>query len=65
MPINCDIISNNTLKQKIEANSRIEVIDDWSKVLQYVAALLDNELPGIAKQYIVGRAKSYSSTSKG
>ena len=28
----CDIIKcNNTLKQKIESNSRIEVVDDWSK----------------------------------
>ena len=47
----CDIIKcNNTLKQKIEANSRIEVIDDWTKVLQYhIATLIDNELPGIAQ----------------
>ena len=47
----CDIIKcNNTLKQKIEGNSRIEVIDDWSKVLQYhIATLVDNELPGIAQ----------------
>jgi DNA-directed RNA polymerase II subunit RPB1 len=47
----CDIIKcNNTLKQKIESNSRIEVIDDWTKVLQYhIATLIDNELPGIAQ----------------
>ena len=47
----CDIIKcNNTLKQKIETNSRIEVIDDWTKVLQYhIATLVDNELPGIAQ----------------
>ena len=47
----CDIIKcNNTLKQKIESNSRIEVVDDWSKVLQYhIATLVDNELPGIAQ----------------
>ena len=46
-----DIIKcNNTLKQKIDSNSRIEVIDDWTKVLQYhVATLVDNELPGIAQ----------------
>ena len=46
-----DIIKcNNTLKQKINNNSRIEVIDDWTKVLQYhVATLVDNELPGIAQ----------------
>ena len=35
----CDIIkSNNTLKQKIENNSRAEVINDWTKVLQYHTA---------------------------
>ena len=47
----CDIIkSNNILKQKIETNSRIEVIDDWTKVLQYhIATLIDNELPGVAQ----------------
>tara|TARA_B100001094_G_scaffold312283_1_gene348802 strand:- start:12572 stop:17140 length:4569 start_codon:yes stop_codon:yes gene_type:complete len=47
----CDIIKcNNTLKHKIETNSRIEVIDDWTKVLQYhLATLVDNELPGIAQ----------------
>ena len=58
----CDIIKcNNTLKQKIEANSRIEVIDDWSKVLQYhVATLVDNELPGIA-QAVHRQWKSFKS----
>ena len=47
----CDIIKcNNTLKQKIDTNNRIEIIDDWSKVLQYhIATLIDNELPGIAQ----------------
>ena len=47
----CDIIKcNNTLKLKIETNSRTEVIDDWSKVLQYhIATMVDNELPGIAQ----------------
>ena len=47
----CDIIKcNNTLKSKIESNSRIEIIDDWSKVLQYhIATMVDNELPGIAQ----------------
>ena len=47
----CDIVKcNNTLKDKIKNNSRIEVIDDWSKVLQYhIATLVDNELPGIAQ----------------
>jgi DNA-directed RNA polymerase II subunit RPB1 len=47
----CDIIkSNNTLKQKIESNSRVEVINDWTKVLQYhTATLIDNELPGVAQ----------------
>ena len=47
----CDIVKcNNTLKQKIGNNSRTEVIDDWTKVLQYhVATLVDNELPGVAQ----------------
>jgi DNA-directed RNA polymerase II subunit RPB1 len=47
----CDIVkSNNILKNKIENNNRVEVIDDWTKVLQYhVATLVDNELPGIAQ----------------
>ena len=47
----CDIIkSNNTLKQKIESNSRIEVINDWTKVVQYhIATLVDNEIPGVAQ----------------
>uniref|UniRef100_A0A6C0L177 DNA-directed RNA polymerase II subunit RPB1 n=1 Tax=viral metagenome TaxID=1070528 RepID=A0A6C0L177_9ZZZZ len=46
-----DIIKcNNTLKQKINTNSRIEVVNDWTKVLQYhIATLIDNELPGIAQ----------------
>tara|TARA_B100001094_G_scaffold332740_1_gene406149 strand:+ start:156 stop:4739 length:4584 start_codon:yes stop_codon:yes gene_type:complete len=47
----CDIIKcNNTLKHKIEQNSRVEVIEDWTKVLQYhIATMVDNELPGIAQ----------------
>ena len=47
----CDIIKcNNTLKHKINQNSRAEVIEDWTKVLQYhIATLVDNELPGIAQ----------------
>ena len=47
----CDIIKcNNTLKQKINSNSRIEVINDWTKVLQYhISTLVDNELPGVAQ----------------
>ena len=47
----CDIVKcNNTLKSKIDNNSRKEVIDDWTKVLQYhIATIVDNELPGIAQ----------------
>ena len=47
----CDIVkSNNTLKHKIASNSRIEIIEDWTKVLQYhIATLVDNELPGNAQ----------------
>tara|TARA_B100000214_G_scaffold342192_1_gene289814 strand:- start:2250 stop:6836 length:4587 start_codon:yes stop_codon:yes gene_type:complete len=47
----CDIIKcNNTLQQKIGNKSRMEVINDWTKVLQYhIATLVDNELPGVAQ----------------
>ena len=47
----CDIIKcNNVLKQKIVSNSRMEVINDWTKVLQYhIATMIDNELPGVAQ----------------
>jgi DNA-directed RNA polymerase II subunit RPB1 len=46
-----DIIkANNTLKQKIDANAKPEIIQDWINVLQYhVATLIDNELPGISQ----------------
>ena len=46
-----DIIkTNNILAQKIEKEARIEVIDDWTKVLQYhIATLVDNDIPGIAQ----------------
>ena len=51
----CDIIKcNNTLKQKIENKSRMEVINDWTKVLQYhIATMVDNELPGLLNLSIV------------
>ena len=47
----CDIIKcNNVLKQKLQNNSRIEVINDWTKVLQYhISTMVDNELPGVAQ----------------
>ena len=46
-----DIVKcNNTLIQKIQKNSRPEIINDWTKVLQYhVATLIDNDIPGIAQ----------------
>jgi len=46
-----DIVkTNNILKQKIDVDSRKEVIDDWSKLLQYhVATLIDNDIPGLAQ----------------
>ena len=41
---------NNVLKQKIDADASINIINDWTKVLQYhCATLIDNELPGIAQ----------------
>jgi len=46
----CDIIKvNNQIKQKIEQQAKIDVINDWSKVLQYhVATFIDNDIPGVA-----------------
>ena len=46
-----DIVKwNHTLSGKIKSNSRPEVIDDWTKILQYhIATFVDNELPGIAQ----------------
>ena len=47
----CDIVKcNNILKQKVNNNARVEVIDDWVKVLQFhIATMIDNELPGVAQ----------------
>ena len=46
-----DIVKcNNTLRQKINSESSIATINDWTKVLQYhCATLIDNELPGVAQ----------------
>jgi DNA-directed RNA polymerase II subunit RPB1 len=46
----CDIIKvNNQIRKKIEQNTKQDVINDWSKVLQYhVATLIDNDIPGVA-----------------
>ena len=46
-----DIIkANNTLRQKIDTDSRIDVIEDWAKLLQYhIATLIDNDIPGLAQ----------------
>ena len=46
-----DIVKcNNTLKQKINSESTMEIINDWTKVLQYhYAVFIDNELPGVAQ----------------
>jgi len=44
-----DIVKiNNILKQRIQQNSRADMIDDYILLLQYhVASLVDNELPGV------------------
>ena len=44
-----DIVKiNNILKQRIQQNSRIDMIEDYILLLQYhVASLVDNELPGV------------------
>ena len=46
-----DIIkSNNQLKRKIAENARIEVVNDWTKLLQYhCATLIDNDIPGLSQ----------------
>tara|TARA_Y100000590_G_scaffold155286_1_gene178510 strand:- start:266 stop:4819 length:4554 start_codon:yes stop_codon:yes gene_type:complete len=46
-----DIVkANNSLRQKIDLDSRKEIIDDWSKLLQYhIATLIDNDIPGLAQ----------------
>jgi len=46
----CDIIKvNNQIKHKIEKNEKLDIIQDWAKVLQYhVATLIDNDIPGVA-----------------
>ena len=46
-----DIVkSNNSLRQKMNANAKPEVIQDLTNFLQYhVATLVDNELPGISQ----------------
>ena len=46
-----DIIkANNTLRQKIDTDSRKDVIEDWAKLLQYhIATLIDNDIPGLAQ----------------
>ena len=46
-----DIIkANNQLKRKIAENARIEVVNDWTKLLQYhCATLIDNDIPGLSQ----------------
>ena len=46
-----DIVKcNTTLLQKINTDSTMDIINDWTKVLQYhCATLIDNELPGVAQ----------------
>ena len=42
------IKTNKLLKQKIQANSKTEILDDYKALLQYhVATLIDNELQGV------------------
>uniref|UniRef100_A0A6C0HVP4 DNA-directed RNA polymerase n=1 Tax=viral metagenome TaxID=1070528 RepID=A0A6C0HVP4_9ZZZZ len=45
-----DIIkTNKSLQEKISNNAPANVIDDWTKVLQYyVATQVDNKIPGVA-----------------
>ena len=45
-----DIIkANKSLQEKIATNARVEIINDWTMLLQYrVATLVDNKIPGAA-----------------
>jgi DNA-directed RNA polymerase II subunit RPB1 len=41
--------ANKTLQEKIQANASVNVINDWTTLLQYyVATLIDNKIPGVA-----------------
>jgi DNA-directed RNA polymerase II subunit RPB1 len=43
------IKTNKTLQEKITNNAPVNVIDDWTAVLQYyVATQVDNKIPGVA-----------------
>jgi len=43
------IKSNKTLQEKIQNDAPINIITDWTTVLQYyVATLIDNKIPGVA-----------------
>ena len=42
------IKANNTLKAKLKDNAPMNIVDDWTNMLQYfVATLIDNKIPGI------------------
>ena len=36
------------MQEKIEQNAASNIIDDWTTVLQYVATMIDNKIPGVA-----------------
>ena len=43
------IKANTTLREKIQKNAPVKVIEDWATVLQYyVATMVDNRIPGVA-----------------
>ena len=43
------IKTNKTLQDKIQNNAPVNVVDDWTTVLQYyVATQVDNKIPGVA-----------------
>ena len=43
------IKANKTLQEKIQQNANLNIIEDWTTVLQYyVATLVDNKIPGVA-----------------
>jgi DNA-directed RNA polymerase II subunit RPB1 len=43
------IKTNKTLQEKLQNNAPVNVIDDWTTVLQYyIATQVDNKIPGVA-----------------
>ena len=50
------IKANKTLQEKIDTNAAGTIIEDWTTMLQYyIAALVDNNIPGVPQLLRSGR----------